>query len=348
MNNEIIPRFLFWGIFYLLFHFAVRILFINKRASAIKPLLTILSILIFGLFIPAVFGTDGQRHSIFQFAISGSLPFAVMTISYIAAFLLLLKKDPNFDWVSAIVYFVGHIASWFGLLSKDIPQQMETTDNLQFAFIFLYYVVAIATFLPYIGLIVVPTQGKKRRLGIFKFLEDWGSNRPLLRKVARKFSLSLDEGSGWKQAVASGKVDGFLVKLETDFASVTYVPVGILSIKILLNKTLSIQPTVLYKRKPGKEYWEEYEKLAEKDLSKNIKIKSENEDISILNEKLGPFLPTLEKILNKDKYLSPPWIEFNKDFIRYRKHSIFNYDPHLSPGEVENIVQALIKIAGNF
>lgn len=88
------------------------------------------------------------------------MPFVVTFVSHILAFLLLLKNGPNFDWLSAIVYFIGHIASWFGLLSKDIPQQIESMDNLQTVFISLYYVRYNLDLIEGLGRVQVEAKGK--------------------------------------------------------------------------------------------------------------------------------------------------------------------------------------------
>lgn len=327
---------------------------VERREPIVKPLLISLTLLIFFSFIPAVI-IAGNRFSIFQLILSGSIPYAITLIGYVISFALLLGKNPNYDYLAGITYFIGFIASWVGLLSPPMPKDFDSQDFLQVGWIILYYVIGIAINLFYLGLIFRPTGREKKRTGVWKLVDDWGTNRRLLKDISTKFGLQFDEESGWKQAKAIGKIGEHDIEISGEKWVYGFgYSVGPVAVnKILLTvKGLDSPPTLISKRGLGSfllanplktEYLGKYNKLLQTSID-GLKINTATENLVFYRKAISHILQDLDNILSKDQYLNSGWIVMDEDKIWYgRRYGFFGVG--LTESEMEKIIQLLIKMS---
>jgi hypothetical protein len=111
------------------FSFLLPRLLIFKREALVKIIFTVLLMMLGFYFIPLL-KINGESYSVFKFILKGAIPFRVVALGYAFPTFLLLKKNLKFAYLSAIIYFLTFIYSFFSIIPYVPSKVINASGSL--------------------------------------------------------------------------------------------------------------------------------------------------------------------------------------------------------------------------
>ena len=149
MNDSTSGTIMWWLLFWLLFIPTFGFIMLPRdRRFAARLLMSVLPFYILVVFVPLIWA-DGKRINIFfDLIVHGSMPFTLMLLGYLMAWMLLFKRRLVFDIGSLAFHIGGNVSYWWGVLTH-FPDAVPKADP-SFPMLIVNLVVMVGQWLNYL------------------------------------------------------------------------------------------------------------------------------------------------------------------------------------------------------